>query len=124
MAHTNDQDRIENTRNVPRFFVENAQVSWVLLVGVLVWGWFGYHSMPQRKDPDIPARVAVASCSWPGATAQQVEQFVTRPIEDAVAENKIIHPGSPSDYGARSASLPGAPYVYVQLAETASDVKK
>ena len=82
MAHRSDQDRIEKTHNVPRFFVEHPQVSWVLLAGVLVWGWFGYHSMPQRKDPDIPVRVAVAACPWPGATAQQVEQFVTRPIED------------------------------------------
>jgi multidrug efflux pump subunit AcrB len=124
MAHRSDQDRIEKTRNVPRFFVENPQVSWVLLAGVLVWGWFGYHSMPQRKDPDIPVRVAVASCSWPGATAQQVEQFVTRPIEDAVAENKTIHPGTAADYGIRSVSIPGYAYVYVQLAEEVSDVKR
>src|SRR5258708_15532503 len=102
MAHRSDQDRIEKTRNVPRFFVEHPQVSWVLLVGVLVWGWFGYHSMPQRKDPDIPVRVAVASCSLPGANAQQVEQFVTRPIEDAVGENKTIHPGTAADCGIRS----------------------
>src|SRR5258707_1030828 len=105
MAYKNDQDRIEKTHNLPRFFVEHPQVSWVLLLGVLVWGWFGYHSMPQRKDPDIPVRVAVASCSWPGATAQQVEQFVTRPIEDAVAENKTIHPGTAADYGIRSISI-------------------
>src|SRR5437588_12153135 len=124
MAYKNDQDRIEKTHNAPRFFVEHPQVSWVLLIGVLVWGWFGYHSMPQRKDPDIPVRVAVAFCSWPGATAQQVEQFVTRPIEDAIAENKTIHPGTASDYGVRSVSLPGAAYVYVQLAENVSDVKR
>src|SRR5580692_1566142 len=124
MAHRSDQDRIEKTHNLPRFFVENPQVSWVLLLGVLVWGWFGYHSMPQRKDPDIPVRVAVASCSWPGATAQQVEQFVTRPIEDAVAENKTIHPGTAADYGIRSVSIPGYAYVYVQLAEEVSDVKR
>src|SRR5258708_1917475 len=124
MAYKNDQDRIEKTRNAPRFFVEHPQVSWMLLMGVLVWGWFGYHSMPQRNDPDIPVRVAVAFCSWPGATAQQVEQFVTRPIEDAVAENKTIHPGTASDYGVRSVSLPGAAYVYVQLAENVSDVKR
>ena len=124
MAHRSDQDRIEKTHNLPRFFVEHPQVSWVLLVGVLVWGWFGYHSMPQRKDPDIPVRVAVASCSWPGATAQQVEQFVTRPIEDAVAENKTIHPGTAADYGIRSVSIPGYAYVYVQLAEDVSDVKR
>jgi multidrug efflux pump subunit AcrB len=96
----------------------------VLLVGVLVWGWFGYHSMPQRKDPDIPVRVAVAFGPWPGATAQQVEQFVTRPIEDAVAENKTLHQGTASDYGVRSVSLPGAGYVYIQLAENVSDVKR
>src|SRR5712691_6206423 len=124
MAYKNDQDRIEKTHNAPRFFVEHPQVSWVLLVGVLVWGWFGYHSMPQRKDPDIPVRVAVAFCAWPGATARQVEQFVTRPIEDAVAENKTIHPGTASDYGVRSVSLPNAAYVYVQLAENVSDVKR
>ena len=124
MAYKSDQDRIEKTHNLPRFFVEHPQVSWVLLVGVLVWGWFGYQSMPQRKDPDIPVRVAVAYCPWPGATAQQVEQFVTRPIEDAVAENKTIHPGTASDYGVRSVSLPGAAYVYIQLAENVSDVKK
>src|SRR6266699_3757603 len=124
MAYKSDQDRIEKTSNVPRFFVEHPQVSWVLLMGVLAWGWFGYRSMPQRKDPDIPVRVAVAFCPWPGATARQVEQFVTRPIEDAVAENKTIHPGTTSDFGVRSVSLPGAAYVYVQLAENISDVKR
>ncbi len=124
MAHRSDQDRIEKTRNVPRFFVEHPQVSWVLLVGVLVWGWFGYHSMPQRKDPDIPVRVAVAACSWPGATAQQVEQFITHPIEEAVAQNKTIHPGTAADYGIRSVSIPGYAFVYVQLAENVSDVKR
>src|SRR6266853_1430429 len=124
MKFKNDQDRIEKTHNAPRFFVEHPQVSWVLLMGVLVWGLYGYRSMPQRKDPDIPVRVAVAFCPWPGATAQQVEQFVTRPIEDAVAENKTIHNGTASDYGVRSVTLPGAAYVYIQLAENISDVKR
>ena len=124
MAQRSDEDRIEKTHNLPRFFVEHPQVSWVLLVGVLLWGWFGFRSMPQRKDPDIPVRVALAACSWPGATTQQVEQFVTRPIEDAVAENKTIHPGTAADYGIRSISIPGYAYVYVQLAENVSDVKR
>src|SRR6266478_2842365 len=124
MAHKSDQERIEQTRNAPRFFVEHPQVSWVLLVGVLIWGWFGYHSMPQRKDPNIPVRVAVASCSWPGATSQQVEQLVTRPIEDTVAQNKTIHAGTPADYGIRSISLPGYSYVYIQLIDDVDDLKR
>jgi multidrug efflux pump subunit AcrB len=124
MAHKSDQERIEQTRNVPRFFVEHPQVSWVLLAGVLIWGWFGYHSMPQRKDPNIPVRVAVASCSWPGATSQQVEQLITRPIEDTVAQNKTIHAGTPADYGVRSISLPGYSYVYIQLIDDVDDLKR
>src|SRR3989441_10848549 len=124
MAHKSDQERIEQTRNVPRFFVEHPQVSWVLLAGVLIWGWFGYRSMPQRKDPNIPVRVAVASCSWPGATAQQVEQLITRPIEDAVAQNKWIHAGTPADFGVRSISLPGHAYVFIQLVEDVDDLKR
>src|ERR1700692_3901200 len=124
MTYKSDQDRIEKTHNLPRFFVEHPQVSWVLLFGVLVWGWFGYRSMPQRKDPDIPVRVGVASCSWPGATAQQVEQLITRPIEDTVAQNKTIHAGTAADYGVRSISLPGYSYVYIQLIDDVDDLKR
>src|ERR1700756_4481607 len=123
MEFKSDQEIIEGTQNLPRYFVEHPQISWMLLVGVLVWGWFGYKSMPQRKDPDIPVRVALASCQWPGATAQQVEQFVTRPIEDTIAQNKTIHRATPADYGIRSISLPGVAYVYVQLAE-GTDIRK
>src|SRR5260370_2203481 len=92
-------------------------------MGVLVWGWFGYHSMPQRKDPDIPVRVAVAFCPWPGATARQVEQFVTRPIKDTVAENKTIHQGTASDYGVRPVSLPRPASVSLQHAAYISHFK-
>src|SRR6478735_6167647 len=123
MTSNSDRDRIQTSRNVPRFFVEHPQISWVFLIGVIAWGWFGYRNMPQRKDPDIPVRVALASCSWPGATAQQVEQFVTRAIEDTIAQNKTIHPATAADYGVRSISLPGSAYVYVQLAE-GTDVRK
>ncbi len=77
--------------------------------------------MPQRKDPEIPVRVAVAACQWPGASAQEVEQLITRPIEQTIAQNKTIHPPSAADYGIRSISLPGASFVYVQLSEDTKD---
>src|SRR5437773_10641081 len=106
MIPNSERDRVEKTRNLPRCFVEHTQISWLFLVAVLAWRWSGYRSMPQRKDPDIPVRVALASCPWPGATAQQVEQFVTRPIEDTIAQNKTIHPATAADYRVRSISLP------------------
>ena len=123
MALENEQD-ISNRHNVPRFFVEHPHISWMLLAGVLIWGYFGYTSMPQRKDPDIPVRLGVAACPWPGATAQQVEQFVTRRIEDVAAENKTIHPGTDADYGIKSISLPGYSFVTIQLDEGITDTKR
>ncbi|HEY1469708.1 MAG TPA: efflux RND transporter permease subunit [Candidatus Acidoferrum sp.] len=118
------EQKVSNRRNVPRFFVEHPHISWMLLVGVLVWGWFGYTSMPQRKDPDIPVRLGVAACPWPGATAQQVEQYITRRIEDVAAENKTIHPGTDADYGIKSISLPGYSFVTIQLDEGITDTKR
>src|SRR5271165_2243301 len=123
MAHENKQD-ISNRRSITRFFVEHPHISWMMLVAVLVWGWFGYTSMPQRKDPEIPVRVAVAACPWPGATAEQVEQFVTRRMEDVAAENKTIHPGTDADYGIKSISLPGYSFVTIQLDEGITDTKR
>src|ERR1700733_7434610 len=96
----------------------------MMLVGVLVWGLVGYTFQAQRKDPEIPVRVAVAACPWPGATAEQVEQFVTRRIEDVAAENKTIHPGTDADYGVKSISLPGYSFVYLQLDESVKDTKR
>src|SRR5260370_9914158 len=80
--------------------------------------------MPQRKDPDLLVRVAVAQTPWRGVKAQEVEQLVTRPIEETIAENSYIHPGTAADYGIRSITLPGLSIIYVQLAENVTDTKK
>src|SRR5216683_4615996 len=124
MAHKTDAEMVQHTHNTARFFVENRQIAWVLLIGTVLWGWFGYHSMPQRKDPDIPVRVAVALTQWPGMRAEEVEQQVTRPVEEKIAENQTIHPGTSADYGIRSLSMPGLSVVYVQLAESVTDTSK
>src|SRR5258706_5147666 len=117
MPHVSDAELIQRTHSTARYFVEHGQIAGAALIGVIGWGLYGYFSMPQRKDPEIPVRVAVAACQWPGATAQEVEQLITRPIEQTIAQNKTIHPAGPDDYGIRSISLPGASFVYVQLSE-------
>ena len=96
----------------------------MLLIAVALWGWYGYQHMPKRKDPKIPVRVAVASTQWPGATAEQVEQLVSRPIEQTMAQNQFIKAPSPSDFGIRSISFPGLSLAYVQLDDSVTDTKK
>ena len=61
MTHKSESDLIEHSHNTARFFTENRQIAFILLLGVFVWGWYGFQKMPKRKDPSIPIRVAVAS---------------------------------------------------------------
>ena len=91
MAHgKTDNEMINKTHNTARFFVEVRQISWVLLIGVLLWGTSSYFGMPQRKDPEIAVRQAVAITPWPGASADKVEQLVTKKIEDQMAANALV----------------------------------
>src|SRR5215467_7825724 len=124
MAHKSDNEIIQHTHNTARFFVEHRQVALVLLFGTFLWGWYGYSKMSKRKDPVIPVRVAVASCKWPGASAEEIEQLVTRPIEQGMAQNQAVKPPSGSDYGIRSLSFPNFALVFVQLDENVKDTAK
>jgi multidrug efflux pump subunit AcrB len=124
MTHQSEAEYIAHTHNTARFFTEHRSVSLMLLIAVCLWGWYGFLHMPKRKDPSIPVRVAVASIAWPGATAQEVEQLVSRPVEQIMAQNAFIKPPSASDFGIRSISFPGLSLVYVQLDDTVNDPKK
>ena len=91
MSHgKSDVDLIRSTHNTARFFTENRQIAWVLLVGTLLWGIYGYLQMPKRKDPEVPINYAAAVCVWPGASAERIEQLVTRKIEERTAENARV----------------------------------
>jgi multidrug efflux pump subunit AcrB len=105
-----DEDIVRTTHNTARFFVENRQVAWVLLAMSVLWGVYGYIRMPKRKDPEIPARIAVAVCPWPGASAERIEQLVTRQIEERAAENARVST-------IESISRSNVSIVYIMLAE-------
>ncbi|MCC7535833.1 MAG: efflux RND transporter permease subunit [Deltaproteobacteria bacterium] len=82
-----DQEWVRETKNTARFFTEQRHIAWVLLVGTLLFGAYGYLTMPKRKDPDVPVRGAAVIASWPGARAEDVEELVTRRIEAKLAES-------------------------------------
>ena len=70
MAHRSDDWLIANVHNTARYFTEHPHIAWMTLVATLIWGIVGYLRMPQRKDPDIPVKVAMAICRWPGVEAE------------------------------------------------------
>src|SRR4026208_1482359 len=100
----------KSSRNISRFFVEQRHITWVMLIGVCVWGVYSYKSMPQRKDPDTPVKTAVAITPWPGVNAEKIEQLVTRKIEEKMAQNVNVEK-------IRSISRTNISVVYVDLDE-------
>jgi multidrug efflux pump subunit AcrB len=112
-----DDEIAEHTHNTARFFTETRHVSWVLLVGTIAWGVYGYSQMPQRKDPEIQIRQALVLCPWPGATAEKIEELVTRRIEEKVAENVKVEK-------VESNTRTGVTAVYITLVEGVADTGK
>jgi len=109
VSHKHSDDwQIQNTHNTARFFTQNRHVSWVVLAITVLAGVFGYFSMPQRKDPDVPVRMALAICPWPGVRTEKVEQLVTRRIEETVAENTRVK-------RIESTTRVGVSFVYISL---------
>ena len=110
-AHAHGNHGVDLTkRNISRFFVEQRHITWVMLIGVCVWGIYSYKSMPQRKDPDTPVKTAVAITPWPGVNAEKIEQLVTRKIEEKIAQNANVEK-------IRSISRTNVSVVYVDLDE-------
>jgi multidrug efflux pump subunit AcrB len=110
MAHLDDATLIAKTRNLARYCTEQRQVTWVALIATVLWGVYGYYSMPQRKDPDIPVVTALVITPWPGMDAERIEDRVTRRIEEVVAENKHVET-------IKSVTRTNVSYVYVELKE-------
>src|SRR5687768_4206940 len=115
--HRSDADLIRNTHNTARFFTEHPHVSWVLLIAAMLWGVFGYIEMPKRKDPQYKSRWAVDICVWPGASAESIEQLVTRKIEEKVAQNTNVEK-------IESTSRTNVSIVYITVDLRAPDVGK
>ena len=117
MHHKSDLEMAATTHNTARYFVEQRHVAWVLLLGTFLSGIYGYWHMPQRKDPEIPVREAMAAVPWPGMPAEKIEQLVTKKIESAIAQNAKVTE-------IRSVSRTGSAVVYMQLDERVTETGK
>src|ERR1700752_4823797 len=118
MSHgKSDSELIATTHNTSRFFVETRHIAWVLLIATVAWGAYGYLTMPQRKDPEILVRVAVAVTRWPGSSAEKIENLVTKKIEAKMAENSKVTK-------IESISRTSVSVVYVTLDEKTKDTAK
>lgn len=59
---------------------------WVLILICLVGGVLAFFEMGRLEDPEFTIKEAIVTVQYPGATALEVEQEVTEPLESAIQE--------------------------------------
>ena len=69
---------------VYRQLLENHPLANIAFAVVLLLGIFAYLTMPREQDPEINFNWVVITTVLPGASAEDVEKRVTKPLEDAI----------------------------------------
>ncbi len=50
----------------------------------MLFGLYSYFTLPAREDPKITVREAVVTTAYPGLPAAQVEENITKPLEESI----------------------------------------
>ena len=69
-----------------QYAIENKVISWMLVLIFGVGGMVAFFSLGQLEDPPFTIKEARIVVAYPGASAQQVEEEVTFPVEQALQE--------------------------------------
>ena len=69
-----------------QFFSKRHLLANLIFIGVLVGGVFAWMGLPKEELPDITFDTVSISTSYPGASTEDVEYYVTEPVEEAVRD--------------------------------------
>ncbi len=67
-----------------RLLVDRSRVTWLLVLGLLVWGLASFATIPRETQPQVSFQQATVTTVWPGASPTDVERLVTDVIEREV----------------------------------------
>ena len=70
--------------NIGEYSVKNPVISWLLVVIMVGGGLSAFEEMGKLEDPPFTIKSAKIMTSYPGATAQEVQDEVTYQLEDAI----------------------------------------
>ncbi len=76
-------------RGLVDFCLNNRLLVIAVAVLLFIWGVISFRSLPVEAYPDVANNYVQIITQWPGISAEQIEQQVTVPIENAV--NGIPH---------------------------------
>ena len=71
-------------RFLSRFFLENNKFTTILSVGLVLYGVMGLRRMNTEGYPQVDFAIATITTIYKGASAEDIEVQITRPIEDEI----------------------------------------
>src|SRR5437016_2740403 len=64
--------------------IKNPVFAWMLMLGLIVFGWIGFHRMGISQLPDVDFPVVTVTVTWEDASPEIMETQVADIIEDSV----------------------------------------
>lgn len=74
--------KIDKEFSISSWAIENRMTVYVLIAIVLIGGLLSYYSMPRESFPEISETKIYVSSVNPGNSAEDVEKFITEPLEE------------------------------------------
>ncbi|MCF7845393.1 MAG: efflux RND transporter permease subunit [Candidatus Pacebacteria bacterium] len=75
----------EERKSIIQSFIENYRITYLLMVSLFVFGFLAVLQMPKESAPEVDIPVVVVTTVLPGAGAENVEELITRPVENQMA---------------------------------------
>ncbi|SIO00390.1 Multidrug efflux pump subunit AcrB [Rhodovulum sp. ES.010] len=97
--------------SIAREAIDRSLLTWMLMIGCLLGGLWGFATMGRLEDPAFTIKSAVVLTQYPGASAEQVATEVSEPLESAIQQMSEI------DY-ITSSNKPGTSRITVHIQST------
>jgi multidrug efflux pump len=107
----------DNHRNLALWGIEHSSLLIYLIIVMLITGSVAFFQLGQRDLPVFAIKTMVVSAKWPGASAEEMSQFVTDPIETKLLEVPWLK-------DVTSFSKPGETWLLVNTEDFMPDGKK
>jgi multidrug efflux pump subunit AcrB len=93
---------------VAKFFIDNYKFTFVLTLGVFIFGLMGLMSLKSESYPAVNFASATITTNLDGASAEEVETSITKKIEDEIRTVSGLK-------DVRSTSQPGVSSIFVRI---------
>lgn len=94
--------------NLSQYAYRYRLVVFLMMFLAVAFGFFSYFNLPTREDPKITIREAVVSTTHSGLPAEDVERYITKPLEEQIRSVGAVK-------RIRSTSMRGHSIIHVEV---------